>query len=467
MSSNKNVLAEIVEWRKLTLAADLKSTKVPETLNKSTRSLFEALSKPKFGFILECKKASPSKGLIRDDFNIEDIVSSYSQHADAISVLTEPEYFQGNFSLLQQAARESKLPILCKDFVLSPEHIRLARHYGADAVLLMLSVLNDQQYKECSEIANSLDIDILTEVHDQAELERAIKLGANIIGINNRDLKTLTTSFEPTKRLSKQIPSSTLVVTESGINDHSDIIKLANFADACLVGSSLMQQQDLCSAVEKLIYGDIKVCATTNQKDTDLLNQLPCSQIGQVFVPISKRATSLEATPLVSSKPKIGVFDMAYHSVDEIVNTAISHKLAGIQLHGDEDDETINSIRDALPSIRVIKTLHISEQSDVADISTQLANGPADEYLLDTAPAKSDQQARGGTGSCFDWTILKELDLKKVRVAGGINASNIADLKVYGVVKLDLASGSEESPGLKSAAKLQQIFENAKVMSNR
>ncbi|MBL4818789.1 MAG: bifunctional indole-3-glycerol phosphate synthase/phosphoribosylanthranilate isomerase, partial [Deltaproteobacteria bacterium] len=175
------------------------------------------------GLILECKKASPSEGLIRADFNIAEIARVYSPFAQAISVLTDEKFFQGSFGLLAQARAQVTCPVLCKDFILSPYQVYEARLYQADMTLLMLSVLDDKTYQTCAQAARKLNLDILTEVHDEQELERAVKLGAEIIGINNRDFKTLKVDLNTSRRLLSLVPKDKIKIVESGIENHDHI----------------------------------------------------------------------------------------------------------------------------------------------------------------------------------------------------------------------------------------------------
>ena len=191
-----------------------------EALTPSDRSFYDAVSSNKTAFITECKKASPSKGLIRDDFDLDYIASVYNNHADAISVLTDEKYFQGNFDFLPQVRKQTSQPILCKDFMVDTYQVYLARHYSADAILLMLSVLDDAEYKALEEVAHSLNMGILTEVSNEEELHRAVKLGAKVIGINNRNLRDLTTDLNRTKELAptiRELAPEATIISESGI----------------------------------------------------------------------------------------------------------------------------------------------------------------------------------------------------------------------------------------------------------
>lgn len=465
-----NVLETILEHKRNVVG----NTPDYYKLEPSQRSFYDALSKPHYGFIMECKKASPSKGLIRAEFDLNEIVPVYDQYADAISVLTEERFFRGSFSNLKKVRELTDKPLLCKDFILSPKQIRQARHFGADAVLLMLSVLNDKDYKICQEQAEALNMDVLTEVHTEAELERAIKLDAKIVGINNRNLKDLSTSFEHTKALVQQVPADRLVITESGINTHQDVLELAQFSDACLVGSSLMKDRDLELSARQLVYGDIKVCGVTQQTDAEILQISPASHIGLIFAPNSKRFVGNKCVGtrvIASTKPLVGVFQD--QSIDEVVSAVQQYKLQAIQLHGDESLQFAQDIKRQIPSIKVSKVYHVgiklSSETLESELKTLLET--YDEVLLDTELTKATQRQRGGTGVTFNWSIVSQLDSnlmeKKIRIAGGVSADNIQKLKKLGVVKVDLSSSVESTPGIKSEALLEEFFSNCRPQSGR
>ncbi|ACV27056.1 bifunctional indole-3-glycerol-phosphate synthase TrpC/phosphoribosylanthranilate isomerase TrpF [Kangiella koreensis] len=460
-----NVLETILEHKRSVIG----NTADYHDLEPSQRSFYDALSKPHYGFIMECKKASPSKGLIRAKFDLDQIVPVYDQYADAISVLTEERFFRGSFSNLQKVRKLTDKPLLCKDFILSPKQIRQARYFGADAVLLMLSVLNDKDYTICQEQAESLNMDVLTEVHTEAELERAIKLGAKIIGINNRNLKDLSTSFEHTQALAKKIPADRLVVTESGINTHQDVLDLSQFSDACLVGSSLMKEDDLELAARQLVYGDIKVCGVTQQSDADLLQELPASCVGVIFVPNSKRC--VDSNIITSSKPLIGVFQD--QSIDEVVSAAQQYRLQAVQLHGDESLDFAQAIKQQVTDIKVSKVFHVGPEisSEIFEKELKTLLDTYDEVLLDTEVTNSTQNQRGGTGVSFDWSLLRNLNpqlfSQKLRIAGGVNAENIQNLKQLGVINVDLSSSVESSPGVKGKDLLAYFFRAARPQSGR
>lgn len=451
-----NVLQAIVEHRREALA---NSSDVAD-LSPSQKSFYDALKQSHFGFIMECKMASPSKGLIRADFNLEEIVPIYNQYADAISVLTEDRFFRGSYANLKYVSQHTDKPVLCKDFFLEPKQVRQARYYGADAILLMLSVLNDQEYKACQLEAEKYNLDILTEVHDEDELRRALSLGAKIIGINNRNLKDLSIDLSHTAKLVDAIPSDVLVVTESGISTHEDVLTLSPLADACLVGSSLMAQDDLELAAKQLVYGDIKVCGIKDQASADLVKEVPVSSVGMIFAEQSPRCVNEDG--FVTDKPVIGVFQD--HKLDDILSLVQKHGLTGVQLHGDESVEFVQKLRTQLPEKCLLsKVVSIREGDGLPEIPEY----SVDEVLLDTQVGS----LKGGTGQSFDWSLISRLKKQypqyKFRVAGGVTPDNVKQLKSFGVSAIDVCGGTESSPGVKSSEKIEQLFANARTASGR
>ena len=193
--------------------------------------------------IAEIKKASPSKGVIREDFIPADIAQSYAEYGAAcLSVLTDKQFFQGSVDCLKQARVSCQLPVLRKDFMVDPYQIYESRAMGADAILLIAACLQDAELKEMEAIARSMDMAVLVEVHDQAELERALKLKTPLIGINNRNLKTFEVSLDTTLSLRGQVPVDRLLVTESGIHTRDDVLRMgAAGVSAFLVGEAFMR----------------------------------------------------------------------------------------------------------------------------------------------------------------------------------------------------------------------------------
>jgi indole-3-glycerol phosphate synthase len=204
--------------------------------------------------IAEMKKSSPSAGVLREDFDPVALAKSYAAHgAAALSILTDEKFFGGNLENLQKARAACALPILRKDFILNPYQIWEARAFGADAILLIVAMLDRSELFELLSVAEESGLHALVEVHNEAELDRALLAGANLIGINNRNLQTFEVTQKTTERLSKLIPSSCVRVAESGIASRDEVKRLAACGvDAVLVGSHLMRQRDPGEAVAKL-----------------------------------------------------------------------------------------------------------------------------------------------------------------------------------------------------------------------
>lgn len=204
--------------------------------------------------IAEVKKGSPSRGVIRDDFDPVAIAEAYAAGgASCLSVLTDEKYFYGHLSYLGMIREQVGLPLLRKDFIIDPSQVYQARIAGADAVLLIAAALSDAQMKELAELAATLQLDTLLEVHDQRELDRALRIPVELIGINNRDLRTFVTDLHVTERLAGQVPEERLVVAESGIHERVDIERLNRAgARAFLIGESLMRATDIAGRLREL-----------------------------------------------------------------------------------------------------------------------------------------------------------------------------------------------------------------------
>jgi len=459
------LLHDIVARKREELAARMATTPLAvleKQVEPTTRRLAEALKQPGLRCILECKKASPSGGLLRPEFDAQHIAHNYAAFADAVSVLTDAPYFQGSFADLETVRATLSQPLLCKDFVLEPYQVFEARLYGADAVLLMLSVLDDASYRRCAEAAEALSMDIVTEVHNEEELKRALCLGAKVLGINNRNLKTMKVDLSVTRHLAPHIPRDKTIVCESGIQSRADMDALAGLVDAFLVGSRLMKEARLDLAVRELLFGRVKICGLTTVEAARLAYEAGASWGGLIFAPESARCVSetrarevAEASPL----PMVGVF--VNEAPERTVRLAHALQLKAVQLHGEETPAYVRALREKLPpGCQVWKAVHLKEAAHPKEEGPEEAlKNPweADCMVLDTFNPK----LRGGSGHRFDWGLLKKLPaalLSKVVIAGGINPENVAEAHSLGAYAVDVNSGLECAPGEKSPALVKRLF---------
>ena len=433
-----------------------------ENLQKSDRSFYEALAKgthQKPAYILECKKASPSKGLIRAEFNLEEIANVYKHYASAVSVLTDEKYFQGNFEFLPLVRDIVSQPVLCKDFMISEYQVYLARYYQADAILLMLSVVNDETYRVLADLAHSLGMGVLTETSNEEEFERALALGAKIIGVNNRNLHDLTVDLnrvvELTEKYADRIPADVRIISESGIYNHKQIRQLQKVAHGFLIGSSLMGNQDLNNAVRSLIFGENKVCGLTRAQDVKIVYENGALYGGLIFAEHSKRCVSLrQAQELVTTAPLrfVGVFQN--QEIDFIAKIASQLQLYAVQLHGAETERFIIALRHQLPkNTQIWKAISVNTEAQNAVDFTDDLN--VDRYIFDSQTANQ----QGGTGKTFDWSLIPENLKHKIILAGGISPNNVKQAIQQNCLGLDLNSGVESSAGVKDQEKVRLVFE--------
>ncbi|MBJ3815562.1 bifunctional indole-3-glycerol-phosphate synthase TrpC/phosphoribosylanthranilate isomerase TrpF [Shimwellia pseudoproteus] len=412
----------------------------------SDRSFYHALQGTRTAFILECKKASPSKGLIREDFDPARIAGVYKDFASAVSVLTDEKYFQGDFAFLPIVRSVVTQPVLCKDFIIDPYQIYLARYYQADACLLMLSVLDDEQYRQLAAVAHSLNMGVLTEVSNDAELERAIALQAKVVGINNRDLRDLSIDLNRTRQLAPRLPHGVTVISESGIGNYRQIRELAHFANGFLIGSALMGADDLRTAVCQVLLGENKVCGLTRPQDAAAAYQAGAIYGGLIFAPGSPREIDIATARLVMAAAPlrwVGVFRNA--SLDHVATTARQLGLVAVQLHGAEDQAYIDQLRAQLPQqVQIWKALSVGSTLPARDLNH------VDKYVFDNG--------QGGTGQRFDWSLLNGQQLDNVLLAGGLGADNCVEAAKAGCSGLDVNSGVESAPGIKDVHKLAAVF---------
>ena len=247
--------SEVTARKNLASLSELDSRAATQTAPRGFEAALRAKAATGLALIAEIKKASPSKGLIRADFDPAAHAAAYQQGgATCLSVLTDAPYFQGHEDYLIAARAACHLPVLRKDFMVDPWQVAEARSIGADAILIIVAALDDAQMAEIEAAARERGMDVLVEVHSETEMDRAARLKSRLIGVNNRDLKRFVTDLATTERLAPLAPKGTLLVSESGINSHADLQRLSRSGiRTFLVGESLMRQDNIADATRALL----------------------------------------------------------------------------------------------------------------------------------------------------------------------------------------------------------------------
>ena len=456
-----DILSQIVERKRRDIFQRFAGVAVEDLRARAEptrRSLRRALARRGARFIMEVKRSSPSGGLLRADADPAALARAYRGAADAISVLTDGPYFGGSFLDLEAVRAEFSGPILCKDFIVDVRQVAEARRHGADAVLVMLSVLEDHEARQVIAESERLGMETLVEAHDEVEVRRAVALGAPIIGINNRDLKSLKVDLAVTERLSRFVPPDRLVVAESGIQDRADVERLSGHADAFLVGSSLMRADNPAAAARALAFGRVKVCGITDPYDAEMAAAMGASYAGIVMVPNTPRAVTLtEARPIARKSAAEGIRTVGVFRHEKVIQVARAAQALGldaVQLHGEEDAVYIRALRNMLAA-----QCEIWAAGAVGRDVPEPRLG-ADRTLFDTAV----NGRTGGTGLPFDWKRVKNRrDLGRSVLAGGLNAANALAASRVGAFALDVGSGVEMWPGRKDAGKMHAFFEALRI----
>ena len=478
----------------------------------------QALQELDFNFICEVKKASPSKGIIAEDFPYLGIAKDYEMAgAAAISVLTEPDFFLGSLQYLQEIAATVKIPVLRKDFIIDEYQIYEAKLWGASAILLIAAILDDDTMRRFHELADSLGLSCLVEAHDETEVLRAGKMGARIIGVNNRNLKDFTVDVNNSIRLRNLVDNSVIFVSESGLDTAADIQRLRdNKIHAALMGESFMLSKDKVAKLAEL-YGPIrpkcsihnnterdrfgaehtsnievpnaptvdeatqssyevkvKFCGISQEDTVPVLGETRPDYVGFVFAP-SKRQVTIEqahsiARTLQSSLQTtrgdkgiscVGVF--VNETIPNVIKVAKTVPLSVVQLHGDEDIAYIESLRNHLQeenlgSIQIWKAIQVQGKEDILPWK----QAPIDGLVVDAYS----KEERGGTGKTIDWSLLDDV-LVPYYLAGGIGLHNVARairrLQPYG---LDMSS-SLEINGQKDANTIRTMSQLIKTVTHR
>ena len=470
------ILDKIIEATKIRVAQE-KQVESPEAVKTAALALpsdtgfpFEAaLRQQDFNFICEVKKASPSKGIIAEHFPYLDIAKEYEvAGAAAISVLTEPDFFKGDKKYLQEIASTVKIPVLRKDFIIDEYQIYQAKVWGASAILLICACLDVPTLTKFRELADSLGLSSLVEAHDEHEVQMAIDCGARIIGVNNRNLKDFTVDVQNSVRLRNLVQDDVIFVSESGLETPEDIQVLRdNNIGVALMGETFMRSPN---KVEKLayLYGStyytpkVKMCGISKVETIPAVVEAKPDYMGLVFAPSKRQVTVDQAKTLVEELHKqytkrynngaeqsnndeiktVGVF--VNETLENLVTIATEANLDVVQLHGDEDEAFIQSLKERT-NVEVWKAVQIRSAAD----AEAWIDSRADMLLFDAYH----KDERGGTGEVFDWSCLDEFE-RPFMLAGGIDSTNVArairTVRPYGI---DISSGIE-TDGVKDNEKI-------------
>lgn len=471
------ILDKIIEATKIRVAQE-KQVESPESVKAAALALpsdtgfpFEAaLRQQDFNFICEVKKASPSKGIIAEHFPYLDIAKEYEvAGAAAISVLTEPDFFKGDKKYLQEIASTVKIPVLRKDFIIDEYQIYQAKVWGASAILLICACLDVPTLTKFRELADSLGLSSLVEAHDEHEVQMAIDCGARIIGVNNRNLKDFTVDVQNSVRLRNLVQDDVIFVSESGLETPEDIQVLRdNNIGVALMGETFMRSPN---KVEKLayLYGStyytpkVKMCGISKVETIPAVVEAKPDYMGLVFAPSKRQVTVDQAKTLVEELHKqytkrynngaeqsnndeiktVGIF--VNETLDNLVTIATEVNLDAVQLHGDEDEAFIQSLKERT-NVEVWKAVQVRSAAD----AEKWIDSSADMLLFDAYH----KDERGGTGEVFDWSSLDEFE-RPFMLAGGIDSTNVArairTVRPYGI---DISSGIE-TDGVKDDEKIK------------
>ena len=434
--------------------------------------------------IAEVKRASPSKGLLAERFDPVAQATAYAAGgAAAISVLTEPRYFLGALEHLSAVRAAVDVPVLRKDFLLDPYQVYEARAAGADAALLILAMLDDTLAAELLALIRSLGMEALVEAHNAAEVERAVRLGARVIGVNARDLRTFGVDRAAALRLRALVPADRVYIAESGVTSWRDVAQSRAWgADAALVGEALMRAADPVAMARELatapggttaaLFGGagqpfVKICGLARVEQAQVAARLGADAIGLNFAPMApdhRRVTVEQAARLAANADDalpVGVF--VNPGVQQAAEIALRVGLRAIQLSGHEPPQRCAEVAEAsgLPVIKAVR-LRPGSDSDLALLDDYLHAGVT--LLLDT-PAPG---LYGGAGQTGDWSLARQVAAEwPVILAGGLTPDNVAQAVAEVAPRgVDVSSGVETNQA-KDIQKIQAFIEKARASQTR
>lgn len=432
------ILQKIVEQKK----KEISSIKTDLSTLESSKRNFRACLKGKNNIIAEIKRKSPSEGELIENLNIKSIIEIYDKYANAISVVTDKRFFNGDIKDIKEIKKFTALPVLCKDFVIDEKQIFELRYYGADAVLLIASILSKEQINRFIDIAKRYSMDCLLEAHTEEELKKVLGTKAEIIGINNRDLSNFKVDIKTTKKLKKLISKDKIIVSESGFNNINEI-ESAN-VNAVLVGTSLLKSENISGKLQSLRKPKVKICGITNMEDAYVAVRYGADFLGFNFYKKSPRYISPEKAEeiiknLPNSTASVGVFVNEHE--ESVKKIADFTGLDFLQFHGNETPEYCFSF-----SSPVIKTFHIKNEIK------NNKNYKIFAYMFDTY----DEKMFGGTGKSFDFNLIRK-NKNKIFLAGGVNINNVEKALAIGPYCVDVCSGVEKRKGIKDARKIKKL----------
>ncbi|SRR5579871_1928503 len=430
--------------------------------------------------IAEVKRASPSKGLLAETFDPVAQARAYAAGgAAAISVLTEPHFFLGALEHLRAVRAAVDVPVLRKDFILDEYQVYEARAAGADAILLICAMLDDTMLARLYALAARLGMGALVEAHNAEELARARQIGAQMIGVNSRDLRTFAVDHDIVRKLRHEVPTESIFVAESGIADRLSAARARAWgADAILVGEALMRAPDPTQKARELatasggvfarLFGRsanpfIKLCGLAQPEHGALAAELGAGAIGFIFAPSRRSVTPTQARAVIEAAHHadphcaplaVGVFvNEAPETLADIVTSA---KLDAIQLSGDETPDACAEVA-ARTQLPVIKALRLRSERDLEALDAYALSGTA--LLLDTP---STDGSYGGSGQTGDWALARRAAERwPVILSGGLSPQNVTEaLAAVQPAGVDVSSGIE-TDGVKDTVKMRAFVEAA------